>query len=121
MKAFNTKVIAISNQKGGVGKTTSSINIASFLAMTETPTLIIDMDPQANASTGLGVDVNPNIKSIYDILINNKQINDCVQKTMIDYLDILPSCSKLAGAEIELVSMLTRESILKEAVKNCYG
>ena len=69
MKAFNTKVIAISNQKGGVGKTTSAVNIASFLAITETPTLIIDMDPQANASTGLGVDVSPKIESVYDILI----------------------------------------------------
>ena len=121
MKAFNTKVIAISNQKGGVGKTTSAVNIASFLAITETPTLIIDMDPQANASTGLGVDVSPKIESVYDILINNKNINDCIKKTSVDYLDILPSCSKLAGAEIELVGMLTRESILKEAIKDCYG
>ena len=99
MKAFNTKVIAISNQKGGVGKTTSSINIASFLAVTETPTLLIDMDPQANASTGLGIDVSPKIQSIYDVLINNKNFNECIKKTEIDYLDILPSCSKLAGAE----------------------
>ena len=91
MKAFNTKVIAISNQKGGVGKTTSAVNIASFLAITETPTLIIDMDPQANASTGLGVDVSPKIKSVYDILINNKNINDCIKETSVDYLDILPS------------------------------
>ena len=73
------------------------------------------MDPQANASTGLGVDVSPKIESVYDILINNKNINDCIKKTSVDYLDILPSCSKLAGAEIELVGMLTRESILKEA------
>ena len=58
MKSFNTKIIAILNQKGGVGKTTSSINIASFLAITETPTLLIDMDPQANASSGLGIDIN---------------------------------------------------------------
>ena len=72
------------------------------------------MDPQANASTGLGVDVSPpKIESVYDILINNKNINDCIKKTSVDYLDILPSCSKLAGAEIELVGMLTRESFLK--------
>ena len=121
MKSFNTKIIAISNQKGGVGKTTSAVNIATYLAITETPTLLIDMDPQANASSGLGVDVSPKIKSIYDILVNNLQVSQCIQKTEIDFLDILPSCSKLAGAEIELVSMLSRELILKEALKECLG
>ena len=71
MKSFNTKVIAISNQKGGVGKTTSAVNIASFLGISETPTLLIDMDPQANATTGFGVDTNKN-HSIYDVIINSK-------------------------------------------------
>jgi len=75
MKSFNTKIIAISNQKGGVGKTTSAVNIASFLAITETPTLIIDMDPQANATSGLGVDTSSATSlSIYDVLINNKNL-----------------------------------------------
>ena len=69
MKAFKTKIIALCNQKGGVGKTTSAVNIASFLAITETPTLLIDMDPQANASTGLGIEIHPKIKSVYDVLI----------------------------------------------------
>ncbi|MBI72816.1 MAG: hypothetical protein CMG61_05240 [Candidatus Marinimicrobia bacterium] len=121
MKSFNTKTIALSNQKGGVGKTTSAVNIAAFLAITETPTLLIDMDPQANASIGVGVDSQSKNKSIYDILINKKNINDCIRKTEIEYLDVIPSSSNLAGAEIELVSMFTRESILKEALKNVYG
>ena len=67
MKSFNTKIIAISNQKGGVGKTTSAVNIASFLAITETPVLLVDMDPQSNASTGLNVDIHKNDRSIYDL------------------------------------------------------
>ena len=121
MKSFNTKIIALSNQKGGVGKTTSAVNIAAFLAITETPTLLIDMDPQANASIGVCVDSQSKNKSIYDVLINKKNINDCIRKTEIEYLDIIPSSSNLAGAEIELVSMFTRESILKEALKNIYG
>ncbi len=120
MKSFNTKIIAVSNQKGGVGKTTSAINIASFLAITETPVLLIDMDPQANASSGLGIDINKN-KSIYDILINNISLKKCISKTEIDFLDIVPSNSKLAGAEIELVSMFTRESVLKEAISQVLG
>jgi len=121
MKSFKTKIIAVSNQKGGVGKTTSAVNISAFLAVTETPTLLVDMDPQANASTGLGVNTISNKLSIYDILINNKNIEDCIAKTDIDYLDIIPSNSQLAGAEIELVSMFTRESVLKDALSNIYG
>ena len=116
MKAFKTKIIALCNQKGGVGKTTSSINIASFLAITETPTLLIDMDPQANTSTGLGIEIHSRLKSSYDVLINNKKISACIQKTDIEYLDLLPASPQLAGAEIELVSMFTREALLKEAI-----
>jgi len=122
MKSFNTKIIAISNQKGGVGKTTSAVNIASFLAITETPTLIIDMDPQANATSGLGIDTSSSSNlSIYDVLINNKSLTQCITKTEIDFLDIIPSNSKLAGAEIELVSMFTREAVLKEALLSVKG
>lgn len=121
MKSFNTKIIALSNQKGGVGKTTSAVNIASFLAITETPVLLIDMDPQANASTALGIQKNDISKSIYEVIINNITIKSCIQKTEINYLDIVPSSSKLAGAEIELVSMFTRESVLKESIKEVIG
>tara|TARA_B100001175_G_C19421124_1_gene596143 strand:- start:325 stop:1095 length:771 start_codon:yes stop_codon:yes gene_type:complete len=119
MKSFKTKTIAVLNQKGGVGKTTSAVNIASFLAITETPVLLIDMDPQANASTGIGIS-NKKL-SIYDLLINNKNINNAIYKTDIDFLDIIPSESKLAGAEIELVSMFTRETILKQIIQNITG
>ncbi len=119
MKSFKTKTIAVLNQKGGVGKTTSAVNIASFLAITETPILLIDMDPQANASTGIGIS-NKKL-SIYDLLINNKNINNAIHKTDIDFLDIIPSESKLAGAEIELVSMFTRETILKQIIQNIKG
>ena len=120
MKLFKTKVIAISNQKGGVGKTTSAVNISAFLAVTETPTLLIDMDPQANASTGLGVNIN-NSKTIYDVMINNINIKKCISSTEIDFLDIVPSHTKLSGAEIELVGMFTRESILKDALSTVAG
>ena len=120
MKSFNTKIIAISNQKGGVGKTTSAINIASFLAVTETPVLLVDMDPQANASTGLGIDIN-NTKTIYDVMINNINIKKCILSTAIDFLDIVPSHTKLSGAEIELVGMFTRESVLKESLSSVIG
>ena len=113
------KIISVSNQKGGVGKTTSAVNIASFLAITETPVLLIDMDPQGNASTGIGIS-NKKL-SVYDLLINNKNINNAIYKTEIDYLDIIPSNSKLAGAEIELVSMFTRETILKQIIQNIMG
>ena len=119
MKSFKTKTISVLNQKGGVGKTTSAVNIASFLAITETPVLIIDMDPQGNASTGLGVG-NQKL-TIYDLLINNKNINSAIQKTEIDFLEIIPSNSQLAGAEIELVSMFTRETILKQIIQNVMG
>ena len=119
MKSFKTKTISVLNQKGGVGKTTSAVNIASFLAITETPVLIIDMDPQGNASTGLGVG-NQKL-TIYDLLINNKNINSVIQKTEIDFLEIIPSNSQLAGAEIELVSMFTRETILKQIIQNVVG
>ena len=99
MKAFNTKIIAISNQKGGVGKTTSAVNIAAFLAITETPTLLIDMDPQGNASTGVGIEIMPKTKTIYDALINNENIKNCISKTDIKYLDIF-SCGQLGTPKV---------------------
>jgi len=121
MKLFKTKVIAISNQKGGVGKTTSAVNISAFLAVTETPTLLIDMDPQANATTGSGLEVGSYKKSIYDVIIGKEKISDIIQKTDLEYLDIAPSSAQLVGAEIELVSMFSREKMLKEALESIDG
>ena len=121
MKLYNTKTIAISNQKGGVGKTTTAINIASFLAITETPTLLIDMDPQCNATSGLGIEIGSYKNSIYDVIIGNTKIKDSIKKTELEFLDIIPSSAQLVGAEIELVSMFSRERMLKDAIKKLDG
>ena len=121
MKLFDTKIISISNQKVGVGKTTSSVNIATYLAASEIPTLIIDMDPQANSTSGLGIEIQNDIKSIYDVIIKEVSPEDAIQKTSLDYLDIIPSSSQLVGAEIELVSEISREYMLKEALDKIKG
>lgn len=112
-KRKKSKIIAVCNQKGGVGKTTTAVNIAAFLASSEIPTLVVDMDPQANCTSGLGVEVGSYKKSVYNVIIGEKKINDCILQSSMKYLDVLPASSQLVGAEIELVGMLTRERMLK--------
>ena len=111
------RIISIANQKGGVGKTTTAINLSTVLAKRNKKTLLIDMDPQGNATSGVGIEKNLE-KSIYNVLIEENSIEEAILKTNIKNLDICPSTINLAGAEVELVSMMSREMRLKEKLEN---
>jgi chromosome partitioning protein len=111
------KIISIANQKGGVGKTTTAVNLAAGLAVSEVATLLIDMDPQSNATIGCGVDYKNVEDGIYEVLVAGVDINKAIRGTEIPYLDLVPSATRLVGAEIEMVSMIGRETVLKKALE----
>jgi len=110
------KVIAVANQKGGVGKTTTAVNLSACLAYRGKKTLLIDADPQGNATSGLGFEKNTVSHSIYDAIINSTEIEKCILATEVENLDLCPANIQLAGAEVELVSLISRETRLKIAV-----
>ena len=107
------KIIALANQKGGVGKTTTTINLAASLATLEKSVLVIDADPQANASSGLGVDIKEVDCSIYECIIDHADVRDTIYTTDINGLDIIPSHINLVGAEIEMLNLPNRENVIK--------
>lgn len=107
---------AFANQKGGVGKTTTAVNLSACLAAAEKKTLLLDMDPQANATSGCGVNLEENEPSVYEVLLEELPFQKVVRDTQVPYLRIAPSHIRLTGAEVEMVSIISREHLLKEAL-----
>ena len=110
-------VLTLANQKGGVGKTTTAVNLAAFLGKKKKKVLVLDLDPQGNATSGLGIDKGELETTIYDVLVNDEPIADTIWESSADNVSICPTNINLAGAEIELVNVMSRENVLKEALK----
>jgi chromosome partitioning protein len=111
------RIIAVTNQKGGVGKTTTAVNVSASLAVAEKRTLLIDLDPQANASSGFAISGEEPEGNVYDVIIGKKTITEVTRKTALAFLDLVPSSGDLSGAEVELVGMLAREKRLASAIR----
>ncbi len=117
------KIISFINQKGGVGKTTTCVNMASYLAVMGKKVLLLDLDPQGNATSSLGIDKESGLKTIYNVIVDDNLLDEVIMKSKLDNLDIIPSNVDLAGAEIELVQMNNREKVVKkilQPIKNSY-
>ena len=113
---MSARIIAIANQKGGVGKTTTAVNLSACLAAAEKTTLLLDMDPQANATSGCGIEVDDHAPCVYEMLLQEHPIEQIVRETKVPYLSIAPSHIRLTGAEVEMVSIISRELCLKSAL-----